>query len=280
MDLSFQNVDTFCAEIDLNQERPVVDLSQLGFIWPFAVIYLGQFIRYHNRRRKFFNFIMPPEGTKVREYFARIRFWPRFNFSAETIRREGMLRFASPSPTSFNDIVELLRDPYVGEETAQLVKDVLAGANVNVNIAAVLEVVAELADNFAQHAQVDLATLAVQYFPRLRQFTVAVGDSGVGIRHTLSENQKYAHLADRPHSEAIVTAFHPLASRRPEGGMGLNTVRDLVLGLGGNLRVASNDGFLYMERGKTVSDKQQYELPGVQIEATFPEERGDNGHRD
>jgi hypothetical protein len=49
LNLSFQNIDWFCAGIDLAQETPVVELSQLDFIEPFAVIYLGQFLRACNK---------------------------------------------------------------------------------------------------------------------------------------------------------------------------------------------------------------------------------------
>jgi len=79
MELSFQNVDAFCARIELEQERPVIALSQLEWIEPFAVIYMGQFLRYHNRSGKAFD-VDPPRDEKVRKYLARIRFWDRFNF--------------------------------------------------------------------------------------------------------------------------------------------------------------------------------------------------------
>lgn len=267
MNLSFENIDTFCAAIDLGEEPALIDLSLLDFIEPFAVIYLGQFLRFHNRGGKFFAVNMPPDDSRVRGYLARIRFWDRFNFDVDTTKREGLLRFLTP--TSLNDVVELLPDPYVGEETAQLVENVLAGANVNVPIRAILEVVAELSDNFAQHARADLATLAVQYYPQKQQFVVAVGDSGVGIRQSLCENPQHAYLARRHHSEAIVKAFEALVSRRPEGGTGLTIVRDRVMELGGSIRVASNDGFVYMERDRVVMGEQGYELPGVQIEVRF-----------
>lgn len=270
MNLSFQSIDTFCAGIDLAQDRPVVDLSLLEFVELFAVIYLGQFIRYHNRRGKLFQVKMPPEDSRVRKYLARIRFWERFNFSAEMVKREGMLRFTSP--TSLNDIVDLLPHPYVGEETSELVREVLARSSVRVDTDAVLEVAAELCDNFAQHARTDLATLAVQYYPKIRQFAVAVGDCGLGIRQTLCENPEYAYLGARTHAEAIVKAFEPMVSRRKEGGTGLTILRDCALRLGGSLRLASNDGFYYIGEGRELMGKQACELPGVQVEMLFPEE--------
>jgi len=268
MELSFQNVDAFCARIELEQERPVIALSQLEWIEPFAVIYLGQFLRYHNRSGKAFD-VDPPRDEKVRKYLARIRFWDRFNFSRDVVEKEGMLQFTTP--TSLNNIVELVPDTYIADSTTCLVQEVLASSNVKVNARAVLEAVGELVDNFAQHAHVDLATLAVQYYPTRMEFAVAVGDSGWGIRRTLCENPEYAYLAERQHCEAILKAFDPLVSRREYAGTGLTNVRDSVVQLGGSLRVASNDGFVYIESGKTLMGQQKYELPGVQIEVRFPE---------
>ena len=269
MKLSFDNIDRFCAEVDLAARDSVIDLSRLEFIEPFAIIYLGQFIRYHNRLGTRFTVRMPPVRSKSREYLARVRFWDRFNFDADTIEREGMFGFLSA--TSLNDIVELPKGRYVAEETAELVAGVLGRSGVKVSADAVLEVVAELSDNFAQHAEVELATLAVQYYPNLHEFAIAVGDSGLGIRESLSRNPEHAYLQGRPHHEAIEKAFEPLVSRRPEGGTGLTNVRDIVIRQAGRLRVASNDGFVYIGEGRTKRGKRAYELPGVQIDVTFPE---------
>jgi hypothetical protein len=114
-------------------------------------------------------------------------------------------------------------------------------------------------------------------YPNMRRFALAVGDCGLGIRQTLCGNPAYAYLSGRPHEEAIVKAFEPMVSRRPEGGTGLTILRDCVLRLGGILQVASNDGFYYIGRGRELTGKQAYELPGVQIEMLFPEK---SGHRE
>lgn len=268
MNLSFENVDAFCASVDLSQERPLVDLSRLNFIEPFAVIYIGQFLRCHNRLNRYFDVALPKAKTPVRKYLARIRFWERFKFTRDMVEREGMLRFTSD--TSLNDIVELVPTRYVGDDTATLVESVLSRGRIRVDGEAVLEAVAELADNFAQHARVELASLAVQYCPALSELAVAIGDSGLGMRETLCENSKFAYLKYRSHTEAILQAFEPLVSRRPQSGTGLTNVRDRVLQSGGNIRVASNDGFVYISQRGPVKMKQKYDLPGVQIEVRFP----------
>jgi hypothetical protein len=269
MNLSFPNVDSFCASIDLSADRPLIDLSSLQFIEPFAVIYLGQFIRYHNRYGKYVDVKMPPSGSQVRKYLARVRFWERFRFSADVIEREGLLRFSST--TSLNDIVDIVDAPYADEDVYDMVAEVLRRGTVKTDAKTVLMTVSELVDNFAQHADVDLATLAVQYYPNLHRFVVAIGDSGEGIRATLSRNPEYAYLADRPHSEALAMAFEPLVSQHPNRGMGLTDVLEGVVACNGSLRVASNNGYFYIERGKRYVGDQQYDLPGVQIELWFPE---------
>lgn len=260
MVLTFRNVDRFCRSIDLEQDTPLIDLSRLTFIDPYAVIYLGQFLRYHNRTHKFFR-VEPPEDEKARKYLARIKFWERFRFTRQMIEAEGLLRFTST--TSLNDIIDLVPDPYIEEDTVEQVKNVLSRSGVNVNGEAVLETVSELVDNFARHAEIDLATLAVQYFPNSHQFAVAVGDSGCGIRQSLCQNPDHAWLADRPHAEAIVKAFEPCVSRRDQAGMGLTNILESVLRLGGSLCATSNDGFVFTRNGQLITGKQSYNLPGV-----------------
>lgn len=274
MNLSFYNIDRFCSNINLRSQCPRIDLSRLKFIEPFAVIYLGQFIRYHNRRGKYFE-LTPPDNARVVKYLNRIRFSDRFKFDRDKIESEGLLEFTST--TSLNDIVDLIPTPYVGDDTAALVEQVIRRSSVRLDHSAVLEVVAELADNFAQHAEVDLATLAVQYYPNLHEFAIGVGDCGRGMKSTLVENPSYAYLKHRPHHEAITKAFEPLVSRRACSGTGLTNVLDLVRQLGGELKIASNDGFVHVGGKGPRRGWQYYDLPGVQVEVRFPERKKSNG---
>ena len=131
----------------------------------------------------------------------------------------------------------------------------------------------ELVDNFAQHSGKPLAALALQHYPNGRRMVIAIGDCGVGIRASLSLNPKHAWLATRPHYEAARLAFEPLVSRRAEGGTGFTEVRDGVLDLKRWLHLATGNGYVRVKDGRTTVGEMAFDLPGVQIQLSFPERR-------
>lgn len=266
--LTFLNVDSFCSQIDLAEDRPLINLSDITFVEPFSLIYLGLFIRYHNSRGKYFRWKVP-ESAKARGYFARMRFYDHFNFDPKVI--EGEKRFRFTTSTSFNDMIEIEKDPYVAEDVADKLRELLVRESVRVDVLAVCEAIAEVVDNFSQHAETQLAAMTVQWFPRINMLRVAVGDCGVGIRNSLSQNPDYRYLLRRKDGEAIAKAFEPLVSRNPEGGMGLNDLRDLVIRLRGSLHLSSGQGFLVIRRGSTFIGDMHLNLAGVQLEVGFPE---------
>ncbi len=265
MTLHFFNVDRLCARVDLEQERPLIDLSDVTFFEPFAIVYLGMFLRYFNLLGRYFS-VKFPLAPKAREYLARQNFWGRFNFRPDIIDRENRLKRFGPS-TSFGDIIDIERTPQVAEavaeETLRIVWHLDCGK-------AIAEVVAELVDNFAQHAKGPLAVCAMQWYPNGRRVAVALGDCGIGIRSSLSSNPEYAYLASKPHVEGIVKAFQPLVSRRAEGGTGLTEVRDTVRDLGGRLSLSSGDGYFRMDGNSAAIGKMAFELSGVQVEISIP----------
>ena len=112
----------------------------------------------------------------------------------------------------------------------------------------------------------------MQYYPNLRRIVLAVGDCGIGIRSSLTSNPNYRYLANRPHYEAALKAFEPRISRMPEGGTGLTEVRDEVTKLGGRLTLATGDGYVIIARAQVGYGQMAYDLPGVQMELSFPEE--------
>lgn len=59
MQLGFRNIDKVCSAVALDQERPMIDLSRVTFIEPFAIVYLGMSLRHYNARGKFFDLLFP-----------------------------------------------------------------------------------------------------------------------------------------------------------------------------------------------------------------------------
>ncbi len=269
MELSFYNVDKLCSSINLNDAAPVIDLSEYTFFKPFALVYLGQFMRHHFAKGKKF-IIGVPRDKIAANYLNQQRFWHRFNCNLETTRRERLQFF--DKDTSLNDIVDIENRPYIAEDMANNVLRILAKNIVKVNYIAVVEIVTELVDNFAQYADSLLATLILQYYPHRHEIAIAVGDNGIGIRASLSKNLKYEYMAVLPHYEAALKAFEPMASRGEERGAGLTYMREQVLKAKGQLILATGDGYVRVNGQRTETGIMGYSLDGVQVEVVLPEE--------
>ena len=268
MDLSFQTVDKLCSDVDLSVRVPLVDLSGVTFFYPFALVYLGMFLRHHASVGKGFQ-VVPPRASDARTYLARQNFWERFNFSASSILGERLYRFTTG--TSLNDIVDIETKPYIAEEIADAVAKVLSQNISSQRTARIAELASELVDNFAQHSERILAAFTMQWYPRKHRIVMAIGDCGIGIRSSLASNPKYVYLRSSPHYEAALKAFEPLVSRKAEGGTGLTEVRDGVLELDGRLTLATGDSYVNINRQGTQVGRMAYDLSGVQVELSFPE---------
>jgi anti-sigma regulatory factor (Ser/Thr protein kinase) len=268
MELSFYNVDKFCAGIDLAADPVIVDLSGYTFFKPFALVYLGLFLRYHTANGIKFEFKVP-DDLQFRTYLDQQRYWLRFNCNIETLPRE-RLNFLSEAAT-LNDILDIDNRPNIVEDVADQVLRILTNSVVKVDNAAVVEIVSELVDNFTQHAETPLAAMVLQYYPERHQITIGFGDGGIGFRASLLKNQKYEYLAVIPHYEAALKAYDPLASRIDERGVGLTYLREQVIKARGQLLLATGDGFVKINRHRTEMGMMRYSLPGVQIEVALPE---------
>ena len=268
MNLTFMNVDQLCSTVDFSLDTPLLDLSNVTFFEPFALVYVGMFLRYHNSRG-----IKPrvkaPTSRQARDYLARQNFWARFNFNPNIIKEESLRRLTTS--TSLNDIVDVERQESVAEDIAEKILVVLRRNSVAVRATAIAELMSELADNFAQHSERTLAAVAMQYYPKLQYVSLSIGDCGIGIRASLASNPKYSHIAQGPHHEAALKAFEPLVSRRAEGGTGLTEVREQTLKLGGTLILATGDGYVTISQRGTRFGAMAYDLSGVQIQLGFPE---------
>lgn len=268
MNLNFQNIDQLCSGINMADDKPVIDLSNVTFFSTFALVYLGMFLRYHNSHGKSFT-VRVPENTAARNYLARQNFWSRFNFSPEIIKTENLNRFTSS--TSLNDIVDIEKRERIAEDIMLKILNVLRRNGVSVNTSLAAELICEIVDNFARHSECTLAAAAMQYYPNLRRIGIAVGDCGIGIRASLISNPKYAHMMDSPHYEAAMKAFEPLVSRLPEGGTGLMEVSDGISELSGVLTLATGDGYVIIRKGEYSYGTMAYDLPGVQMLLSIPE---------
>ena len=269
MNLSFQNVDLLCSRVDFAVGRPVIDMRRVTFVEPFALIYLGMFIRHHNRRGVYFE-VQPPRSDRVQSYLESQKFWPRYNIAGAPGPKTQILRVAKF--TSFNDIIDIENRDYIAEDIGHMVYRLLSNRSIRVDVSLVEELTSELVDNFNQHSQEELAACAVQWYPQMGRFDLAIGDCGIGIRRSLSLNPNLGYLRDRRHSDAAARAFEAGVGRRSEGGMGLTEVSQNVIDLGGSLFLSTGDGWVFVDASGPRIGNQAYDLPGVQIEVSIPTE--------
>ena len=266
MQLSYENVGEFCSRVDLSRSSPLIDLSDVTFMQPFALVYLGMFLRLHNSEGVSFDVVAPREQF-VREYLATQNFWERFNFDPAIIEAEKLHRFTSA--TSLNDIVDIENEAYVGEEIASSVRELLIRSEVKVDVDEIEELVSELIDNFERHSTHILAAFTMQGNPR--RLVIALGDCGIGIRASLVQNPKHRHFQNRPHHEAIREAFRPLVSAKPEGGTGLTDAKATVGRYRGTFTLMSGNGYFRLTSdGREIANRTSFDLPGVQIELSIP----------
>ncbi|MGA9723930.1 MAG: ATP-binding protein [Candidatus Binatus sp.] len=270
MNLNFYSVDTLCAGVDFDSDRPVIDLSDIDFFEPFALVYLGMVLRHFTSSGRVIQ-VIPPVDRKALGYLARQNFWQRFNFDPATLNPALLWRL-SPY-TSLNDIVDIERRPNIAEEILFEVLKVLRNNGLNLDAQTLAEVTAELVDNFAVHSEEGrYGALAMQWYPQGHRLILAVGDCGIGIRRSLSKAGQYAYLANRSHGEATTKAFEAeVTSRSGHGGIGLSEVVEGIARMGGQVQLVSGNSFIRISsREERRTGSRKFEAPGVQIEISVP----------
>ena len=271
--LTFFTIGEFCSKVNFAKQRPTIDLSDVTFFEPFALVYLGMFLRHFNSQKRSFD-VAPPSNKKARQYLAQQQFWERFNFDPRVIKTENLRRFTTS--TSLDDIADVEKDQHVAEELADAVANVVERNADKLRPSVVAEVTAELVQNFVEHSGQNLAAFMVQYYRNRGpsgELVMAIADCGRGIRACLSTTEKYAYLAHQPHHEAILKALEPgVSSKRGGGGTGFSEMLDYVTDLKGEFRIATGDEYIIVhgKTGKNTAKKMGFELTGVQIELIFP----------
>ena len=189
------------------------------------MICLGMFIIHHRTLGRRFQ-VRPPLNRRARNYLNSQNFWERFGFDWQPPSYSA----SRGHLTSFEDIVQIGRTGDVGNEVGDRVRDLLSRDPYDAlrNIDQVGDLVSELVDNFAQHSEASHAACVLQRYPKIGLTDFAIGDCGIGIRESLSQNKEFERLKRLRHREAARIAFRMRASRRAEGGMGLPEVMESV----------------------------------------------------
>lgn len=270
MRLTRENIASFCSNIDLDPAKPTIDLRPVESIGPFAVIYLGAFVRYWNSQGKLFTIEVSRSGS-LRRYLDLQNFWDRFNFEFEGDGAQPKLQ--TVKPTSFEDIVplDIVAEPRIAEDLEQWTQEILQEWDLHISPSAISTIVVELIDNAVRHSRSHInapACMIFQLFPDDHYVEVALADSGVGIRQNLSA--KYHVSNDRA---AVVRAFEDGVTSKDEGGTGLSTIMENVERLDGSLFLSTGEGYVianHTTKYNLMSSTADYNLPGVQVQITIP----------
>ena len=264
VNLSFHNVDGYCRNIDINVEAPMVDMRNITSIEPYALVYLSLFVLAQGENGVGLQ-IQLPTSAKAKQYLASQKFWER-----NRIRYES--RFSTDNNIS---VIEISKEPYLGEDIGRNVLCVLESNWSDAYIIPPEEIamlISELVDNFAQHSEAEVAYCVMRMDPQVGRLVFAIGDNGVGIRNSLSQNPKFDNLKSEPHCIVARRSLERKVSRRPEGGMGLAEVQETVVEeFGGEFFLSTGDGWVRAREGVDQIDygTQAYDLSGVQAEISI-----------
>lgn len=269
--LNLCSASELCAGVALGVQRPTLDLSEVSFVEPGGLVYLGMFLRHFNSRGKFFS-IVTPRSFAVTQYLNSQRFWERYGIAETGLHLQSSQRHGRF--TSLRDMIDIDNDQWIADSVGDMVAELLRESSLKVEVDLVTEVVVELVDNFSRHSGEQLAACAMQLYPTAGKLHFAVGDCGVGIRRSLARNPKYEDLSNVPHHEAALKAFEDGVTGSIEGGTGFGTVREAVLELGGEMSLCTGDGWVRIgtDLEDVRSGTMRYDLPGVQVEVVIPVE--------
>jgi hypothetical protein len=125
----------------------------------------------------------------------------------------------------------------------------------------------EVCENVVDHADTELGGYAAaQGWPRARvpEFEIGIVDLGVGIRRSLTQNPKWAHIDTD--AAAIEAALQPRVTATPErnSGIGLFLTSLLLAFNGGQLVVRSGAGAVTRSAKRTVETRPA-SLPGTLV---------------
>ena len=270
MRLSFDTVDGLCANIDTTESRPTIDMSTVTFVEPFGMVYLLMFIRHFNKRGRFFR-IVEPKSSRASQYLMTQRFWERCNADRGESIAWGMANW-----TSFNDVVDITQEPYVADDVESKILDILAHEGIVIDRYLVAETAAELVDNFRRHSVRGVGACALQYYPSLSRLHFAVGDHGVGIRHSLAQSPRFVNIRNLSDDYAAMRAMVEGVSSRHEGGMGFPTILQNIRDLKGEFFLSTGRGSVrYSGDVKRLRrGKMRFPLPGVQVHVEIPITKG------
>ncbi|WP_080425200.1 ATP-binding protein [Burkholderia ubonensis] len=186
---------------------------------------------------------------KIMRYAVRMRLW-------EAIDQAPPFNINAYNPAGKFHPVEPLIDQNAVDDTSECLVEIFRRAGIDDGaIDGARTVVQELLGNCFAHAESDngLHGLAcAQYWPGGDLAQIAICDSGIGIRTSLSANDDLLLELVKRNACEMATEYS-VTSKPGKGhsGYGLTLARDLIEQAGGTIYVVSQDEFFYSSGGVT-----------------------------
>lgn len=246
-------------------ERVIFDCSDMRHVEPFSIAYISTEIR---------RFIVSRPDTKVEfENYARATFAAHMGFfKAVGVdygnapgQARGNSNYIPLTILSVNDIIKEAADAYepvgniIERESGKLAK-MLIRAEDGELLDTLTYSLREIMRNVAEHSKSEVLEFCAQYWPTKHRVEMAVVDSGMGIRKSLSNNPFLKIENDR---DAIHLALMPAVSgkmykgvRKNSGdiwqnsGFGLYMTNRICRNGGSFFLCSGESGLLLSERGK------------------------------
>lgn len=215
------------------------------------------------------NVVLP---EKIMRYAVRMRLW-------EAIGHPPPLSIAEYSPDGKFHPVQQLVDQNAVDDTSESLVEIFRRAGIDEGaIDGARTVAQELLGNCFAHAEADngLHGLAcAQHWPRGDLAQIAICDSGIGIRTSLSANDELLlQLLERNACEMATEYAVTSKPGKGHSGYGLTLARDLMEQARGTIFVVSNDEYFYASEGKVGKGEVPTTLDGTLIvlewDTTFP----------
>lgn len=270
--LNFTTVGPFLRDVAAGgYER--VDLGPFDFIDVYSSMVIALLLRYCCGHKGPPELILP-KSEDVRAYLARqelfriIESWYDIN---EELRGFEARQWAGNPKVAPITTIE-------GEEAISQVVDRLRNLLVTTEFGVarriaddVWRVLSETLQNIPQHASLDpgepetgFATLQL-YRNRL---DLAVGDAGIGIRCSLSQNPGYRGCSDSQSQLAVLRRGATKTAKAGRGN-GLQRTAEIVASLGGTLRLQSGD-CVTVSSGRNLRQLDCTAFPGTQLLVRIP----------
>ena len=272
-----RGLDAYLRYLQDEREALVVDLSDVGFVDPYAVGMLCLIGRYLRERFDRVTYRLP-DAEAVKGYLARMKFLRALEDHVEFEGRDWSMEYAEGTVgEGLLEVTAIRRredvESLIGTISRTVSSILTAELGYTVReITSFQNVVAELSHNILDHSGDRGYVVAQRYTDRRgRKFAViGVVDLGMGIRESLASR---FDVSDWTHAQAIAQALRKNVSRDPERGIGLYVVSTICSEYEGTLHIRSGDARVYV-KGARVHANVSPVFPGTQIGLTLYEKRG------